>query len=330
MREAPLVATPEMDHAVAILRRGGLVAFPTETVYGLGADAANEAAVRRIFAVKHRPANHPVIVHIPDASHLSRWAIELPEAARTLAAVFWPGPLTLVLKRAPHTPDVVTGGQDTVGLRVPFHPLALDLLRAFDGGIAAPSANRFGRLSPTTADHVRAELGRDVDLVLDGGPCEVGIESTIVDLCGTVPRLLRPGRISADAIAAVIGTRPVAAGHGAPRAPGGLPSHYAPRTPMRLVPADGLRAAIEEVAQHGRRAAVFARHSTPPLTNVIEVTAPDSAVDYAHAMYGALRRLDEAGADLLLVEAVPDEPEWLAVRDRLTRAASHDLSDDEP
>jgi len=330
MREVRLASSPEIERAVAVLRAGGLVAFPTETVYGLGADASSEAAVRRVFAVKDRPQDHPVIVHLPDASHLSHWTIEVPEKARALAAAFWPGPLTLVLKRAPHVSDVVTGGQDTVGLRVPYHGLALDLLRAFDGGIAAPSANRFGRLSPTTAEHVRAELGDDVQIVLDGGPCEVGIESTIVDLSAGVPRLLRPGRISADAIAAVIGTKPVAGGHDAPRAPGRLASHYAPRTEMRLVPAGELAAAIEELARRDRRVAVLSRHAAAMSRNVVEFTAPDNPIDFAKAMYGALRRLDDAGADVLLVEAVPDEPEWLAVRDRLTRAASSDFSDDEP
>lgn len=330
MRETPRVTDPGIERAVALLRAGKLVAFPTETVYGLGADASSEAGVRRIYAVKGRPTNHPVIVHLPAASHMARWADEVPEAAARLAAAFWPGPLTLVLKRAPQVLDAVTGGQGSVGLRVPFHPLALDLLHAFGGGIAAPSANRFGRLSPTTAEHVRAELGGDVDLVLDGGPCEVGIESTIVDLSGTAPRLLRPGRIGVAAIAEVIGVDPQAATGDAPRAPGGLPSHYAPRTPMRLVPAGGLGDLIEELVRHGRRVAVFSRHVPAVMRNVIEVTAPDTASDYAKAMYGALRKLDEAGADVLLVEAVPDGPDWLAVRDRLTRAASRDLGDDEP
>ncbi|MEK7737911.1 MAG: L-threonylcarbamoyladenylate synthase, partial [Pseudomonadota bacterium] len=202
-------AAAQIAHAVTLLRAGELVAFPTETVYGLGADAANPAAVAKIFAAKGRPADHPLIVHLPSAEALDAWAREVPESARKLAAAFWPGPLTLILKRQPQVPDAVTGGQDTVGLRVPDHPLALALLKAFDGGrfrgIAAPSANRYGRISPTSAAHVRAELGAAVPLVLDGGDCQVGIESTIVDLSRGTPRLLRPGAIGAADIAHVLG-----------------------------------------------------------------------------------------------------------------------------
>ncbi|MBI2317184.1 MAG: threonylcarbamoyl-AMP synthase, partial [Betaproteobacteria bacterium] len=216
-----------IEAAAAILRAGGLVAFPTETVYGLGADAANPLAVARIFAVKGRPQNHPVIVHLPSIAHLERWTREVPDAALRLAQAFWPGPLTLVLKRASGVSDTLTGGQDTVGVRVPSHPLALALLAAFAGeddgrrliGIAAPSANRFGRISPTTADHVRAELGGAIDMVLDGGPCEVGIESTIVAFPGPRPIVLRPGRITAQDIERVIGALPETVSGGAPRAP---------------------------------------------------------------------------------------------------------------
>src|SRR5204862_8209983 len=181
VRVAPEPTAAEIAHAVAVLRAGGLVAFPTETVYGLGADASSPAALRRLYAVKGRPRSHPVIVHVADASALDRWAAEVAPAARTLASACWPGPLTLVVRRSPQVPDEVTGGLDTVGLRVPDQPVALALLRAFGGGVAAPSANRFGRVSPTTADDVRADLGADVDVVLDGGPCRIGVESTIVD-----------------------------------------------------------------------------------------------------------------------------------------------------
>jgi L-threonylcarbamoyladenylate synthase len=330
MRDVPVATDPAIARAASILRSGGLVAFPTETVYGLGADADNDAAVRRIFAVKRRPADHPVIVHLPDASHLPRWAAAVPETATRLAAAFWPGPLTLVLKRAAGVLDAVTGGQDTVGLRVPFHPLALDLLHAFGGGIAAPSANRFGRLSPTSAAHVRAELGDEVDVILDGGRCAVGIESTILDVSGPLPRLLRPGGIQPAAIAEVIGREPLAAGGDAPRAPGRLAAHYAPRTEMALVDARQFAEAVRAAVQSGRRVAVFARQRVPLSENVTLLPAPSAAPDYAHVMYRALRELDEAGADLLLVEAVPDTPDWLAVRDRLARAAHRDLGDDEP
>ena len=193
----------EIEHAARLLREGELVALPTETVYGLGADARNPAALAKIFAAKGRPADHPLIVHLADATQLAQWAVDIPPAAQALADAFWPGPLTLILKRHPAVPDLVTGGQDSVGLRVPAHPVALALLRAFGGGIAAPSANPFGRLSPTTAEHVRAAFGETVT-VLDGGPCAVGIESTIVDLTAPTPRVLRPGAIGAEEVQRVL------------------------------------------------------------------------------------------------------------------------------
>ena len=194
--------------AAALLRAGDIVGMPTETVYGLAADALNPEAVNKIFAAKGRPADHPLIVHLPSAEHLPQWAATIPKDVIALARAFWPGPLTLILKRTPEVPDEVTGGQDTVGVRVPSHPVALALLRAFDGGLAAPSANRFGRISPTTAAHVHEELGERVALILDGGACEVGIESTILDFSRDVPEILRPGAISPEDIARVIGRRP--------------------------------------------------------------------------------------------------------------------------
>ena len=330
MRNAPRRTDAAIERAVFILRRGGLVAFPTETVYGLGADAGNEAAVRRIFEVKGRPADHPLIVHLPDATHLTRWAVAIPEAATALAAAFWPGPLTLVLRRAEHVLDAVTGGQDTIGLRVPYHSVALDLLQAFDGGIAAPSANRFGHLSPTSAADVRTELGQDVDLVLDGGLCEVGIESTIVDMTGPRPRLLRPGGLRLAAIAEIVGRDLVVAGSDAPRAPGRLVAHYSPRTEMALVDSRGFSSAVRAHLRAGQRVAVFSRQRAPLSPDVIELPAPTFPGEYAHVMYRALRRLDEADVDLILVEAVPDGPEWMAVRDRLARASRRDFVDDEP
>ena len=308
---------PEIERAVALLRRGELVAFPTETVYGLGADAANPAAVARIFAAKGRPADHPLIVHLPAAEHLARWARGIPAEAEQLAAAFWPGPLTLILKRQPQVPNAVTGGQDTVGLRVPSHPLALELLAAFDGGVAAPSANRFGRISPTTAAHVREELGERVPLVLDGGACPVGIESTILDLSRGVPVLLRPGAISAADIARVLGSAPeTAAPHAeAPRVSGSLDAHYAPRTPLQLLPTTQLRA-LTDSAQ--------ALHLTWSLAVAggHGLRLPGEAAGYAHALYAALRALDARGARLIRVEAPPDDAEWIGVRDRLHRAAA--------
>ncbi|HEY5290991.1 MAG TPA: L-threonylcarbamoyladenylate synthase, partial [Burkholderiales bacterium] len=249
----PTLPTPaEIRRAAAILRAGGLVAFPTETVYGLGADASNPAAVAKIFAAKGRPQDHPVIVHLGSIELLPLWAGEIPAAAHKLAAAFWPGPLTLILKRAAGVSDCVTGGQDTVGLRIPGHPVALELLQAFAGaeggrafsGIAAPSANRFGRISPTTAAHVRAELGAAVEWVLDGGECGVGIESTIVDLSRGRAVLLRPGQITPAQIAAVLGDEVAQPDAAAPRVPGAQGSHYAPRTPLHLVAAAELPAKL--------------------------------------------------------------------------------------
>ncbi len=327
----------DLDRAVALLQAGELVAFPTETVYGLGADASNPDAVARIFAAKGRPADHPLIVHLPGADALDRWAREIPEAAHRLAAAFWPGPLTLILKRQRDVIDAVTGGQDTVGLRVPDHRLALALLRAFGGddggGIAAPSANRYGRISPTTAAHVREELGERMAMILDGGPCVVGIESTIVDLSGDMPRILRPGAISRAALTRVLGmelpdpldTMSAMSGMAdAPRVPGAMAAHYAPRTPLRLVPAAHLTSKLEEELCAGRRCAVLARSATAPsvLPNgALWLVAPTDAPGYAHDLYATLRRLDAEDGDVILVEAPPEAEAWRAVADRLQRAA---------
>lgn len=307
----------DLDHAVSLLRAGRLVAFPTETVYGLGADASNDEAVKKIFAVKGRPADHPVIVHLPDAAQLEHWASAVPERAQRLASRFWPGPLTLVLPRAASVHDVVTGGQDTVGLRVPSHPLALELLRRFGRGLAAPSANKFGRLSPTTAEHVRSELGESVDLILDGGACPVGIESTIVDLSGDEPALLRPGRISKQELERTLGIELRIGRSGSPRTPGMLPIHYAPKTPVRIVPTK-----IIEAESH-RTVAVLARRPRPEsISGTRWIQAPSDAAAYARELYGNLRALDQTDAEVILVEALPEGPDWVAVRDRLTRAAS--------
>ena len=312
--------TPDIDRltlAVEVLKRGGLVAFPTETVYGLGADASNPEAMARLYAVKGRPPDHPVIVHFADAARAFAWARAVPDAARTLAARFWPGPLTLIVKRATQVGDFVTGGQDTVGLRVPAHALARDLLEAFNGGLAAPSANRFGRVSPTTAAHVREDLGSDVDLILDGGPCGVGIESSIVDLSRGKPALLRPGGISAVALEAALGEALGAPDAEAPRVSGSLPAHYAPRTPARLVTSEALQA---EIARLGNSAAVLAL--SPPDERVdFWLRLPMEPPAYAQKLYAALRELDAAGCAMLLIESPPATPEWRAVLDRLRRAA---------
>jgi L-threonylcarbamoyladenylate synthase len=308
-----------LARAVEVLRRGGLVAFPTETVYGLGADASNEAAVERIYQVKGRPRSHPLIVHIGDAGELDRWARDVPQAARRLAERFWPGPLTLVLARAHAVHDRVTGGQDTIGLRVPGHALALALLRAFGGGIAAPSANKFGRISATTAEHVRGDLGAEVDFILDGGPCEVGIESTIVDLSRGRPVLLRPGRIGAADLGGVMGVAPQARDADAPRAPGTLEVHYAPRRPMRLLGPEDLQRALAGADRPG----VLAFGDPPPgwRSAGLWLRASGDPEGYARELYSNLRRLDESAGALILVERPPEAPAWDAIRDRLERAA---------
>jgi L-threonylcarbamoyladenylate synthase len=308
----------EVRKAAEILRAGGLVAFPTETVYGLGADASSPGAVARLYAVKRRPADHPVIVHFESADEAFEWAREVPEAARLLARQFWPGPLTLILKRSAKAKDFVTGGQDSVGLRVPSHPVARELLQAFGGGIAAPSANRFGLVSPTTVAHVRADLGADLDMVLEGGPSEVGIESTIVDLSGGAPVLLRPGRISKSELEQVLNSPVQEKSAGSPRHSGGLERHYAPRTPARLVPTYDLD---KEIARLKEKVAVLA-FSRPDERVDYWLRMPRDPHAYAQRLYGALRELDSAGCEEILVEAPPPGPEWAAVRDRLQRACS--------
>jgi L-threonylcarbamoyladenylate synthase len=308
--------SPEVRKAAEVLRGGGLVAFPTETVYGLGADASSATAVTRLYQTKGRPSDHPVIVHFADADKAFAWAREVPEAARKLAARFWPGPLTLILKRSALAKDFVTGGQDTVGLRVPSHPVAHELLSAFAGGVAAPSANRFGHVSPTTAAHVREDLGKEVDLVLEGGPSDVGIESTIVDLSTGNPVLLRPGHISPEELEAALGG-PVAERTGeAPRHSGGLERHYAPRTPARLVLTHELD---KQIAQLKDRVAVLA-FSRPDERVDFWLRMPRDPRAYAQKLYAALRELDTAGCERILVETPPDTAEWDAVRDRLKRA----------
>jgi len=306
----------QIAKAVELLKRGLLVAFPTETVYGLGADASNAAAVAKLYAVKRRPADHPVIVHFDSAARAFTWARDVPEAARELAGKFWPGPLTLILKRSALAKDFITGGQDNIGVRVPAHPVAHELLAAFGGGVAAPSANRFGLVSPTSAEHVRADLGGDVDLVLEGGPSEVGIESTIVDLSGTKPTLLRPGRISANEIEAALGRGVEQKSETSPRHSGGLERHYAPRTPARLVPTFALD---REIAKLGDKVAVLA-FSRPDERVDYWLRMPRDAQAYAQKLYAALRELDGARCEAILIEAPPDAPEWAAVQDRLRRA----------
>jgi L-threonylcarbamoyladenylate synthase len=304
----------EVRRAAQVLRAGGLVAFPTETVYGLGADASSREAVARLYAAKGRPADHPVIVHFATAEGAFEFAREVPDAARKLAERFWPGPLTMVLKRSAKAKDFITGGQDSVGLRVPSHPVAQALLREFDGGVAAPSANRFGALSATTAAHVIGEM--NAEYVLDGGPSEVGIESTIVDLSGGDICILRPGRISEFEIEDFLKTKIQKKTEGSPRHSGGLERHYAPRTPALLVPPYALDA---EIAKRGDTIAVLA-FSRPDERVEYWIRMPRTPQAYAQRLYAALRELDTADCSAILVEAPPETAEWDAIRDRLSRA----------
>jgi L-threonylcarbamoyladenylate synthase len=314
----------ETDRAVQVLRAGGLVAFPTETVYGLGADATSAAAVRRIFAAKGRPSTNPLIVHVSDVAIARRHATAWPESAERLARAFWPGPLTLVL---PKTPDIVadvTAGLGTVGLRVPNHPLALELLRAFDGPVAAPSANRSNHVSPTTAAHVRDELGDAVDVILDGGPCAVGIESTVLDLSRDGrPAIFRPGGVAREQIEAVVGPVDVVArtiSSNEPAAsPGQQERHYAPRAPaFRFSPPPPLENAGPNAAILVAGSVYRLRRKTPHMPYLMEM--PGTPAEYAHHLYAALRELDALGVDAIYVMMPPDTPEWAAVRDRLIRA----------
>jgi L-threonylcarbamoyladenylate synthase len=299
-----------IERAVEILRAGGLVAFPTETVYGLGADAANPGALRRLFAVKGRPLNHPVIVHAARASQLDELGQDVPAVAHALGDAFWPGPLTLVVaRREGRVAPEATGGRDTVGIRVPGHPVALALLDAFGGGIAAPSANRFGRVSPTTADHVRADLGTDVDLVIDGGPCAVGVESTIVDVTGPEPTVLRVGGVSEARLADIVGTPLARRTSGEVAAPGTLAAHYSPHARLELVDAGDLGARAEQLRAHGLTVGVL--------------EAPAAVDEYARVLYGRLRELDADGVDVILAVPPADTGDLgAAVADRLRRAAA--------
>lgn len=310
----------DIAHAASVLAGGGLVAFPTETVYGLGADATSAAAVRRIYEAKGRPQTHPVIVHLASADELGLWAADVTDAARALAARFWPGPLTLIARRAKHVIDEVTGGAPTVGLRVPDHPMARALLAKFGRGIAAPSANRFGSVSATTATHVVTDLGDLVDYILDGGACPIGVESTIIDVSGDAPALLRPGGVPRAVIESFLG-RPLAAPNATP-APGTLPSHYAPHARVVAVaPGDlgGACALAPRPVAALATEAVIAAAGLPPSIRVIAL--PDDPEGMAQRLYAALRELDAAGM-ATIVAAVPDAVGLgEAVADRLQRAA---------
>jgi L-threonylcarbamoyladenylate synthase len=318
----------DIARAADVLRAGGVVAFPTETVYGLGADASREDAVAKIFAVKGRPRAHPLIAHVapeilatPD---FAGWARDVSPQARALATAAWPGPLTLILKKGPRVASATTGGGDTVGIRVPAHPMALALIRAFDGGIAAPSANRFGAVSPTTAAHVIADLGGDVDYVLDGGPCSVGVESTIVDMSRGAAVLLRPGGMPREAIEAITGPLAMADAH-APAAPGTLVSHYAPHARVIACAVDDIPRLLHEQRLQGARVGILAPHSAfmrwalqgPAVIHKL----PDDDAGMARELYAAMRDLDAQGVDVVIAALPPAAGLGEAVGDRLVRAA---------
>ncbi len=331
----------EINHAAQVLLQGGLVAFPTETVYGLGADAESREAVERIYQAKGRPSNHPVIVHVAPEADVSYWAASVPDEARVLIDAFWPGPLTLILKRAAHISDVVSGGQDSVGLRCPSHPVAQRLIRAFaagkpsgQGGIAGPSANKFGQVSPTQASHVRDEFPELVAagmLILEGGSSEVGIESTIIDLSrlsqGVGPVLLRPGYVTTKQISQVLEMPVSQPDAQAPRVSGALKSHYAPQTPIKLVTRTGIMSAALQQLSHTTKKIVCVTHSIdqalhPQIENIEWVSMPTQPEAYGYALYATLRALDQNHYAFMLWEDVPDSPEWLGIKDRLGRAAA--------
>jgi L-threonylcarbamoyladenylate synthase len=313
----------EVDRAVDALRDGAVIAFPTETVYGLGADAQNPDAVRKVFELKGRPATHPLIIHVDHPRQLDRWALTIPPAARKLADRFWPGPLTLVLRRAPAVDFAITGGQETVAVRVPAHPVAQQLLRAFGSGIAAPSANRYGHVSPTRAEHVREEFGDAVPIVLDGGDCKIGLESTIVSCVDPVPRVLRPGFITLSQLRSAVPEVLDGGEPAAPRVPGSDAKHYAPQTPLSIVTSRTLEEVVRQLTAEHEKVAVLAMRPPRAANKFMTwINAGRRAEVYGRELYVNLRTLDKSGAREILVEEVPDGEAWDAVRDRLRRAAT--------
>ena len=303
-----------ISNAAAALQGGALVAFPTETVYGLGADATNESAVAHIYSVKGRPADHPLIVHIGQLSQLDQWAIDIPDYAIALARDYWPGPMTLILKRSTKAKDFITGGQDSVGIRIPANPIALALLREFTGGVAAPSANRFGAISPTTAQAVKDEIGQYLnpgqDLILDGGPSLVGVESTIIECLEDFPRILRPGAITAEMIEETTGLK-IEHSKSQTRASGLLDTHYAPKA----------KVIIDGQSQSGEGLIAMSGVVTPE--GVIRLAEPKSIEEYARALYAALRQGDSQNLESIRI--IPPDGQGLAVaiRDRINRAAAN-------
>jgi len=318
-----------IEHAVKLLKNGKLVAIPTETVYGLGADARNPTALQNIYVAKGRPATNPLIIHIPNPDAITEWATDIPDEAWQLAASFWPGPLTLILQRRQDVSQIITGGQDTVALRVPNHPITLELLRRFDGGIAAPSANRYGRISPTTAAHVAASLGAKVDYILEGGPCAIGIESTIVSLLGSSPVILRQGSISSEALSNVLGKAVSDSSH-QPKmiTPGSSASHYAPLQPLYLLEKNHLFETALKLMEENNSFSALSFSEKPSEFNLEMcqwICAPLNPAQYAQQLYDNLHSLDKINNICILVEVPPDTKEWLAIKDRLQRASRPNL-----
>lgn len=324
MRGTVRTADPAaVEEAARRLAQGELVVFPTETVYGLGADASNPEAVAALYRLKQRPPGHPVIVHVLDDAMARGWA-DWSQRAQRLAEAFWPGPLTMILKRAADAPAWACGQETSIGLRAPAHPVARSLLRAFEElggrGIAAPSANRFGRISPTRAEHVVDDLGDEAPLILDGGPCEVGVESTILDVSRTRPVLLRPGGVSIARLEAALDEEVLERDAHAPRAAGTLDAHYAPDTPLELVDGTDVAARVAHWREQGLRVALWSRTVPAPAADFGLAMSPNARTT-ARELYDTLRRLDRSGCERIVIEQVPRTPEWWAVRDRLRRAA---------
>ena len=330
-QNVPWIEPPTAENvtrAVAWLRAGELIGLPTETVYGLAADASNGDAVTKIFAAKGRPVDHPLIVHVASAEAAKAWAATWPDAAEKLAVAFWPGPMTLIVRRASHVPDAVTGGQDTVGLRVPSHPVAQAVLRELNAALAAPSANQFGHVSATTASHVAAEFPDCALLILDGGACDVGVESTIVDVSGEHVRILRPGRVRANEIEAVLGFALTDNASDAPRVSGSLASHYAPRTPTIMLEERRLRTqlrAFRQAQDRGpTRCVITHSFDVEPSEKLRAIRLAGDAQTWEYELYALLRALDGERYGQLIIEAPPQGPEWDAVNDRVHRATQRD------
>lgn len=316
---------PNIQLAVQVLKAGGLIGLPTETVYGLGADAQNVLAVEKIYELKKRPKTHPLILHIADVKDLAIWAEEIPIQAYQLADIFWPGPLTLVLRRSKNTPKLITAQSDFVAIRIPSHPVALELLGEFEGAIVAPSANRFGKLSPTSTTHVRKQFPEGIDLILEGGTCEVGVESTILSLVGDHPVILRPGIISGEALGSVLGELVLSTNDTTKKVQvsGSLPSHYAPETPLKLLGLEELRSYFSESKNASKNIAflTLSPMQAPKIRSLQIFEMPIDAKLYAHCLYETIYKVDTLDFEEIVVERPPEAPQWLAVIDRLTKAS---------